>query len=170
MTCNLGAAPGNLMVLWGFWFCINAGRKPTYEAEACRHDDVAEQAARRVWQSGFGQFVESTPAWRWFDGDDGNVGTGNALSRRPNPWGLHAVHGNAAEWCADWKGDYPTGPVTDPPGARSGAMRVYRGGSWVGSPQQCRAAMRGLLPRAYQPGAPCALIGFRLAAVPREAR
>lgn len=37
MTCNFGAAPGNLMVLWGFWFCINAGRKPTYEAEACRH-------------------------------------------------------------------------------------------------------------------------------------
>jgi formylglycine-generating enzyme required for sulfatase activity len=45
-----------------------------------------------------------------------------------NPWGLRQMHSGPLEWCLDWHGEYPEGPVTDPVGAASGMARVVRGG------------------------------------------
>jgi formylglycine-generating enzyme required for sulfatase activity len=59
-----------------------------------------------------------------------------------NAWGLHEMHGNVYEWCADWYGDYPAGHVTDPVGPESGEFRVLRGGSWFSAPWHCRSAYR----------------------------
>ncbi len=50
--------------------------------------------------------------------------------KRPNAWGVRDIHGNAAEWCADWHGDYSEQLVENPPGADFGSSRVVRGGSW----------------------------------------
>jgi formylglycine-generating enzyme required for sulfatase activity len=79
--------------------------------------------------------------------------------KQPNPWGLHDMHGNMAEWCADWYGDYPGGSVSDPTGAKSGTLRIVRGGSWGDAPQDCRSAFRV----GYKPDRRGNSIGLRVA-------
>lgn len=59
----------------------------------------------------------------------------------PNPFGLHDVMGNVAEWCAD---RWPTGGVVRRAGdgliaddGHSGRWRIVRGGSWATGTYQC---------------------------------
>ena len=63
----------------------------------------------------------------------------------PNAWGLYDMHGNVWEWVQDWKGDYPSGSVTDPAGPLSGSCRVYRGGGWDNDARGCRSANRNVI-------------------------
>ena len=78
-----------------------------------------------------------------------------------NAFGLHDMHGNVWERVEDcWNGDYGNGPNTE--SARiSGdcSLRVYRGGSWSGTPGIMRAAFRF----RYSSGSRFDFVGFRLA-------
>ncbi len=88
--------------------------------------------------------------------------TAAVKSYPPNSWGLYEMHGNVWEWCQDWYGDYPVGPVVDPQGAQSGPYRVLRGGSWFGNGRYCRSAYRYHDDPAYR-GFIGDDFGFRLA-------
>ncbi len=71
--------------------------------------------------------------------DDGYARTAPVGSYEANPWGLHDVIGNVAEWTADWYDGtyYANSPDRNPKGASSGQFRVLRGGSWSMVPRTC---------------------------------
>lgn len=88
----------------------------------------------------------------------------------PNAWGLHDMHGQLWEWCADWHAEYPASsaekPLLDPTGPQNGRSRVLRGGSWLGNGGYCRAALRN----GFDPGYRSGNVGFRPALVSRSTR
>lgn len=71
----------------------------------------------------------------------------------PNPWGLYNMHGNVGEWVWDYYGAYDStnesaagaAEQTDPTGAESGTLRVYRGGGWNDFAKNMRSAYRAAL-------------------------
>jgi len=78
---------------------------------------------------------------------------------KANSWGLYDMGGNLWQWCEDWYGDYPNGPIEDPKGSNTGTLRSVRGGSWYDLARHCRAAIRFRLVPANRND----IFGFRLA-------
>lgn len=85
-------------------------------------------------------------AWYYENSDDGYHPVGQ---KKPNPWGLHDMHGNVAEWCldaydAESYSRFPTDtPTLNPYHAPRGPYpHIVRGGSWDDDPERLRSAAR----------------------------
>jgi hypothetical protein len=116
-------------------FCEWLGGALPTEAQwayACRAGSTTEYC--------FGDDESRLAEYAWYkensEGCTHDVGT-----LKPNAWGLHDMHGNAWEWCADV----------------NGGLRVLRGGSWSTVARGCRSAYR----RGDDPDDRYFNIGFR---------
>lgn len=120
------------------WLSAKTGRfyrLPT-EAEweyACRAGTTTKYS--------FGDDDSKLPDYGWFftnaDGAYKKVGT-----KKPNPWGLHDMHGNVAEWVLDaYATNYSNAVIPFTPGVKE-YPHVARGGSWDDEAPDLRSAAR----------------------------
>ena len=90
----------------------------------------------------FGNDESKLGDYAWFSGNAYLAGEKYAHKvglKKPNPWGLHDMHGNVGEWCSDWWGSEPSGG-RNPVGPSAGSTRVIRGGFYSREPGVCRSA------------------------------
>lgn len=126
-----------------------------------------EYACRAGTETAYSFGVEINPEdANYDDSEPGNIAQRRRAVRNPypvagfppNPWGIHDMHGNVAEWCRDRYGEADEKPATDPTGPEVGNTRIFRGGAWFLDAACCRSAYRyGIDPdtRAYY-------LGFRI--------
>ncbi|MCP4225487.1 MAG: formylglycine-generating enzyme family protein, partial [Actinomycetia bacterium] len=100
-------------------------------------------SATRFWS---GESVDDLDSVAWTDRT--SRGRPHPVGAKPgNSWGLHDVHGQVWEWCADQWLRPASSAVLDPfvpwdPDPNPRAARVLRGGAWSSPPESCRSALR----------------------------
>ena len=122
-----------------------------------------DQTTKFVVQGVNPQPIANPPEWRSFvprakGVDDGNMIETAVGSYAPNPWGLHDMLGNVAEWTAS---DYKAYPYKADDGRNDGdlnARKVAKGGSWRDRPKWARAGLR----RDYESWQRVFNVGFRV--------
>lgn len=139
-------------------FCRWVGCRLPTEAEweyACRAGSKGDYC--------FGDNAAELDDYAWY-GENSGERMQPVGQKKSNAWGLHDMHGNVCEWCADWYTPYEVSArkqrtLIDPKGGASGSSRVYRGGAWYSSARSVRSASRG----GYSPDFSYTDLGFRLA-------
>ena len=118
---------------------VDRYRLPT-EAEweyACRAGTTTR------WSFGDEEDQLADYAWYFDNNFDAGLRYAQAVgTRRPNPWGLHDMHGSAFEWVQDRFEPYGSEAQVDPRGALEGQSRVRRGGYFADLARYTRCANR----------------------------
>ncbi len=91
-------------------------------------------------------FADASTTFAWRDPliHDGYPETSplGAFPRGISPFGIEDMAGNVWEWCLDFFQPLAGTPKRNPRGLVSGAMRIYRGGSWKSRFSNLRATVR----------------------------
>jgi formylglycine-generating enzyme required for sulfatase activity len=123
------------------WLTKKTGRYYRLPTEA--EWEYACRAATETAYS-FGDDPSALEEYAWFDANAGE-GYHKVGQKKPNPWGLHDMHGNVAEWVLDqhtpdgYSLDLNVNPLGIP---KTLYPRVVRGGAWDKPAETCRSAAR----------------------------
>jgi formylglycine-generating enzyme required for sulfatase activity len=102
--------------------------------------------------------------YAWFTGNS-DSSTHPVGTRKPNPWGLHDMHGNVFGRCLDSAtSSHPGRPARDYRAPVGGSLRIARGGSWLYGAKASRSANRD----SYGETTRCSDLGFRIVLAPRH--
>jgi formylglycine-generating enzyme required for sulfatase activity len=140
-------------------YACRAGSTSQYHYGATISTELANYDGRKVYGDGVkGDYRQQTM---------------DVASFPANPWGLHDMHGNVWEWCADYRHSNYEGASEDgrdwideeaKENNNETKSRLMRGGSWDSHPWVCRSAFRNNCPPAN-----CGdFIGFRVCCLPQD--
>jgi formylglycine-generating enzyme required for sulfatase activity len=138
-------------------------RLSTYTGELYRLPSEAEweYACRGGLESAYGYGDAISTELANFSGGTSRQETTRVGMFPPNRLGLHDMHGNVWEWCADyWHESYEGAPTDGKPWVTGGdsSYRVLRGGSWFNNQWNCRCSNRNWV----HPEITSWLYGFRI--------
>lgn len=128
------------------WLSVKTGK--TYRLPTEAEWEYACRAGSQTPYS-FGPDAATAGDFAWYV-DNSNGMPHQVGKKKPNPWGLHDMHGNVAEWVIDqyskdfYKNSKPGVPLLFPvrlPGDKR-YPHVVRGGSWDDDPKALRSAAR----------------------------
>jgi formylglycine-generating enzyme required for sulfatase activity len=145
-----------------------AGRLPDDWEYTLPTDAQWEYACRAGTKStfSFGDDPKQLSEHAWWGGFEGHGNAENERfahpvgTKRPNPWGLHDMHGNVWEFCRDAFQNKPPGGA-DPLVTSEGSSPVYRGGSWFDDHSACDSTTRRTQPLPHKANN----VGFRVVLV-----
>ena len=154
-------------------FCRRLSRRPEQKAAGHEYRLPTEAEWEYACRAGttttyhFGDDVSKLGEYAWYRGNSDSVGgrfAHRVRQKKPNPWGLHDMHGNVWEWCQDRPAAYGTQrTITDPSGPGTVRRRVLRGGSFDSNASYLSSGDHF----TYQPVYRYNISGFRVATIHR---
>jgi len=130
-------------------------------ADFAKLANLADRSLRKMDTLGWGLPSGAVPEWKpaiASVSDDHRV-SAPVGSFKSNPWGLHDMHGNVAEWTRSLYKPYPYKADDGRNDLESTSRRTVRGGSWFDRPKRATSSFR----LQYEAHQKVYNVGFRVA-------